>query len=102
VLTEDTADMTIIDPGGAPALSEGERLIRKRVWDRLEPDLDCSAPIWGKRLGIMRMGRIGSAVARRARGFGSPSTTTIATRTSTLEPSRGHILGEPRSDCSPV
>ena len=34
--------------------------------------------IWGKRLGIVGMGRIGSAVARRARGFGLPSTITTA------------------------
>jgi glyoxylate reductase len=71
VLTEDTADMTMALILAVPRrLSEGERLIRSGVWTGWSPTSMLGNRIWGKRLGIIGMGRIGSAVARRARGFG--------------------------------
>jgi glyoxylate reductase len=71
VLTEDTADMTMALILAVPRrLSEGERLVRSGQWTGWGPTSMLGHRIWGKRLGIIGMGRIGSAVARRARGFG--------------------------------
>jgi len=71
VLTEDTADMTMALILAVPRrLTEGERLLRSGAWTGWSPTTMLGHRIWGKRLGIVGMGRIGSAVARRARGFG--------------------------------
>ena len=71
VLTEDTADMTMALILAAPRrLSEGERLVCAGKWTGWAPTTMLGHRIWGKRLGIIGMGRIGQAVARRARGFG--------------------------------
>jgi glyoxylate reductase len=71
VLTEDTADMTMALILAVPRrLAEGERLVRAGEWKGWGPTSMLGHRISGKRLGIVGMGRIGSAVARRARGFG--------------------------------
>ncbi len=71
VLTEDTADMTMGLILALPRrLSEGERLVRAGKWGGWSPTSMLGHRIWGKRLGIIGMGRIGTAVARRAKGFG--------------------------------
>jgi glyoxylate reductase len=71
VLTEDTADMTMALILSVPRrLTEGERLLREGDWGGWSPTHMLGHRIWGKRLGIIGMGRIGSAVARRAKGFG--------------------------------
>ncbi len=71
VLTEDTADMTMALILVVPRrLVEGERLVRSGEWTGWGPMSMLGHRIWGKRLGIIGMGRIGTAVARRARGFG--------------------------------
>jgi glyoxylate reductase len=71
VLTEDTADMTMaLILAAARRLPEGERLIRSGKWTGWAPTHMLGHRIWGRRLGIIGMGRIGTAVARRARGFG--------------------------------
>jgi len=71
VLTEDTADMTIaLILATSRRLAEGERVIRTSEWGGWSPTWMLGRRIWGKRLGIIGMGRIGTAVARRARAFG--------------------------------
>jgi len=71
VLTEDTADMTMaLILAVSRRLAEGERLIRSGGWTGWGPTSMLGHRIWGKRLGIVGMGRIGMALARRARGFG--------------------------------
>ncbi|WP_041794144.1 2-hydroxyacid dehydrogenase [Pararhodospirillum photometricum] len=71
VLTEDTADMTMALILAVPRrLTEGERLVREGKWTGWTPTFMMGHRLWGKRLGIIGMGRIGQAVARRARGFG--------------------------------
>jgi glyoxylate reductase len=71
VLTEDTADMTMaLILAVSRRLAEGERLIRSGNWTGWGPTTMLGHRIWGKRLGIIGMGRIGQALARRAKGFG--------------------------------
>ena len=71
VLTEDTADMTMALILAVPRrFAEGERLVRSGKWTGWGPTTMLGHRIWGKRLGIIGMGRVGTAVARRARGFG--------------------------------
>jgi glyoxylate reductase len=71
VLTEDTADMTMALILAVPRrLAEGERLVRRGDWRGWSPTFMLGHRIWGKRLGIIGMGRIGTAVARRAKAFG--------------------------------
>jgi glyoxylate reductase len=71
VLTDDTADMTMaLILGVARRLAEGERLARSGEWQGWSPTSMLGHRITGKRLGILGMGRIGTAVARRSRGFG--------------------------------
>ena len=71
VLTDDTADMTMaLILGVSRRLAEGERLARSGEWGGWSPTGMLGHRITGKRLGILGMGRIGTAVARRSRGFG--------------------------------
>jgi glyoxylate reductase len=71
VLTEDTADMTMaLILAVARRMGEGERLVREGKWTGWSPTSMLGARMGGKRLGIVGMGRIGQALARRARGFG--------------------------------
>ena len=71
VMTEDTADMTMaLILAVSRRLAEGEKLARSGEWQGWSPTAMLGHRIWGKRIGIVGMGRIGTALARRARGFG--------------------------------
>jgi glyoxylate reductase len=72
VLTEDTADMTMALILAVPRrLAEGSTVLHgDRDWAGWSPTWMLGHRIWGKRLGIIGMGRIGQAVARRASAFG--------------------------------
>jgi glyoxylate reductase len=71
VLTDDTADMTLaLMLGVMRRFQEGSSLIQKKSWDGWSPSAMLGTRLGGKRLGILGMGRIGSAVADRAKVFG--------------------------------
>ena len=70
VLTETTADTTfLLLLAAARRLGEAERLLRAGNWDAWGPKQLLGPDVWGKRLGLVGLGRIGQAVARRASGF---------------------------------
>ena len=71
VLTEDTADKAMAMILAVPRrLVEGQQLVSNDSWKGWSPTSMLGHRIWGKALGIIGMGHIGSAIARRARGFG--------------------------------
>jgi glyoxylate reductase len=71
VLTEDTADVALALMLAVPRrIAEGDKLARSGNWQGWSPTGMLGHRINGKRLGIIGMGRIGEAIARRARGFG--------------------------------
>jgi glyoxylate reductase len=71
VLTEDTADMTMALILAVPRrLVEGVEVLQGDEFQGWSPNWMLGHRIWGKRLGIVGMGRIGQAVARRAKAFG--------------------------------
>ena len=70
VLTDATADTTILCLLGAARMAQNaERILRTGEWDRWAPTAMLGVHMSGKRLGILGMGRIGQATARRAAGF---------------------------------
>ncbi|MEX6507064.1 2-hydroxyacid dehydrogenase [Jiella sp. M17.18] len=72
VLNEDTADMTMALILAVPRrlVEGGTRLVGGGRWPGWSPTWMLGRRIWGKKLGILGMGRIGTAVARRAKAFG--------------------------------
>ncbi|MGH8650636.1 MAG: 2-hydroxyacid dehydrogenase, partial [Burkholderiales bacterium] len=71
VLTETTADFAFaLLMAAARRLVEGDRFLRSGQWRQWRIDLLCGYDIQGRTLGIVGIGRIGQAVARRGRGFG--------------------------------
>src|SRR5215212_6312619 len=65
--TADTAFMLLL--AAARRLGEAERLLRSGRWDAWGPKQLIGPDVWGKTLGVVGFGRIGQAVARRAKGF---------------------------------
>lgn len=71
VLTEDTADMAMALILATPRrFIEGDNIARSGQWPGWSPTFLLGRRIGGKRLGIVGMGRIGQAIARRAQPFG--------------------------------
>jgi glyoxylate reductase len=70
VLDETTADVAfMLLLAAARRLGEAERVLRVGRWEWWGPKLFMGPDVWGKKLGIIGLGRIGQAVARRAKGF---------------------------------
>jgi gluconate 2-dehydrogenase len=73
VLDDATADMAwALLMAAARRITEVERWLRDGKWDRWAFDQFLGREVFGATLGVIGMGRIGSAVARRARGFEMP------------------------------
>ena len=71
VLTEDTADLALtLILMAARRAGEGERIVRKNAWTGWTPTQLMGTRVFEKTLGIIGMGRIGQALAKRAKGFG--------------------------------
>ncbi len=71
VLTEDTADMTMaLILASARRVVEGAQVVQTGGFQGWSPTWMMGRRIYGKRLGIVGMGRIGQAVAKRAKAFG--------------------------------
>ncbi|MDY6826898.1 MAG: D-glycerate dehydrogenase [Bacillota bacterium] len=71
ILTEATADLTMaLILAAARRLAEGDRFVRRGLFNSWDPLLLVGAELQGKVLGIIGMGRIGTAVAQRAQAFG--------------------------------
>src|SRR6266705_5824758 len=71
VNSEATADIAMLLLLGASRRAyEAQELVRTGAWTPLSPDMLLGWQVGGKVLGILGMGRVGQAVARRARGFG--------------------------------
>jgi len=72
VLTESTADLTMaLVLACARRLCEGEKLLRTKKFKGWKPKLLLGMELKNKTFGILGAGRIGSAVARRAKSFGT-------------------------------
>ncbi|MCF8565849.1 D-glycerate dehydrogenase [Alicyclobacillus tolerans] len=70
VLTETTADLAFaLLMAAARRIPEADRHVKEGRWKGWYPSLMVGKDVWGSTLGIVGMGRIGEAVARRARGF---------------------------------
>jgi lactate dehydrogenase-like 2-hydroxyacid dehydrogenase len=71
VNSEATADIAmLLLLGASRRANEAQELVRTGAWRPLSPDMLLGWQVGGKVLGILGMGRVGQAVARRARGFG--------------------------------
>lgn len=70
VLSDATAEIAmLLMLGAARRAHEGQAMVRNRNWPRWSPTWQLGVQLTGKKLGIIGMGRVGQALARRARGF---------------------------------
>lgn len=73
VLFDDVADLAIVlGMAACRRIAEGDRFVRAGKW--LQGRMPLGRSFWGKRYGILGLGRIGQAVARRLEGFGGTIT----------------------------
>ncbi len=71
VLTETTADLAMtLMLSAARRISEGANQVKEGTWGDWDPGFQLGRDVHGARLGIIGMGRVGLAVAKRAGGFG--------------------------------
>jgi glyoxylate reductase len=71
ILTETTADFTwALLMAAARRVVEGDKEVRAGIWRAWGPDVLTGVDLYGATLGIIGFGRIGQAIARRAKGFG--------------------------------
>ena len=90
VLTDTTADMTwCLLLAVARRVVEADRYVRSGKFEGWEPMLLLGSDVHGKVLGIVGMGRIGRAVARRAKGFGMNIVYYSRSRVSSIESELG-------------
>jgi glyoxylate reductase len=90
VLTDATADLTwALILAAARRIVEGDSLVRGGAWSGWSPTQLLGASLTGKTLGIFGMGKIGAAVARRARGFSMSVVYTNRTRNTAVETELG-------------
>ena len=90
VLTETTADFTwALLMAAARRLAEADRQVRHGIWKPWGPDVLSGLDIFGSTLGIVGLGRIGMAVARRAQGFSMQVLYYDRNRNQTLEQELG-------------
>ncbi len=86
ILTEATADFTFaLLLAAARRIVEGDQQVREGRFNGWGPNMLLGSPVYGKTLGILGMGQIGAAVARRARGFDMAVLYTSRTRKGRLE-----------------
>ena len=70
-MTDDTADMTMaLILAVLRRIPEGLSVMQDAAWEGWAPTAHLGGRVAGRRLGILGMGRIGQAVARRAAAFG--------------------------------
>jgi glyoxylate reductase len=90
VLTDATADLALaLLLAAARRLVEGDKFVRARQWTTWSPNLLLGAEVTGATLGLVGFGRIGQAVAKRARGFDLRVLVHSRTRQPELESSLG-------------
>jgi len=90
VLTEATADLTwALLMAAARRVTEAERYLRAGRWKSWSPQLLLGQDVHGATLGLIGLGRIGQAVARRARGFAMRVLYHSATRKPEVESASG-------------
>lgn len=90
VLTETTADFTFaLILAAARRMVESEQYVKAGRWRTWGPEILLGRDVYGATLGIVGMGRIGQAVARRARGFGMRMLYTSSRRKPDLERTEG-------------
>lgn len=71
VLSDATAEIAmLLMLGAARRAVEGDRIVRSGAWDSWSPAFMVGKQVSGARLGIVGMGRVGRALAEKARGFG--------------------------------
>jgi glyoxylate reductase len=90
VLTDTTADTAVaLLLASVRRLPEGERLVREGKWERWSSDLLLGADLHHSTIGIVGLGRIGSAIARRLQGFECRLLYTGPSRKTSLEEALG-------------